>query len=313
MKLVRDHWYAVLSADEVPLGKPIGVRRLGLDLVVWRDQKGQPRAAVDRCPHRWAKLSLGRIVDGCVECPFHGWRFDADGSCTSIPAHPERPISGAAALDTLTLTEDHGFIWAWVGPGAPDGPPPFFDFSGYTWAGSAFTAEWPVSHTRSVENQLDFTHLPFVHRSSIGRGLPVDKEVITEADGDLIRFGSAGSGIMIDFLGPSIWRLPTGPVWQFLAFVPIDEERMIYYSRAYQGMVSVPGLSWMIGKVGAVFSQRVLRQDEAVVCSQPPGATRLRMGELLVPSDGPIIAYRRWREARLVDLDVVLGLKANES
>ena len=97
MKLVANRWYAVLASDEVPADQPVPFRRLGADLVFWRSPAGV-HAAVDRCPHRQAKLSIGRLVDGCLECPFHGWRFAADGSCTRVPAHPTRARSGPRSV-----------------------------------------------------------------------------------------------------------------------------------------------------------------------------------------------------------------------
>lgn len=85
--LISDRWYAVLDSKEVPRGKPVGVRRLGESLVFWRDDKGEICVMLDRCPHRSSKLSIGRIVNGCIQCPFHGFEFATDGSCKLIPAN----------------------------------------------------------------------------------------------------------------------------------------------------------------------------------------------------------------------------------
>lgn len=298
MQLIANRWYVVLSSEEVPRARAVGHRRLGQDLVSWRDARGQVQVALDRCPHRGARLSLGRVVDGCLECPFHGFRFDSRGACVAIPAHPDRPISDAMSLIPLPSREAHGFVWVWTGPEPPDEAPiPFFDFSGHTWAGSGFVEPVATSYTRAIENQLDFPHLPFVHRSSIGRLVDASMEIHTEAGGDRIRFGLDGEQPNIEFLGPCIWRNRTGPLWQFLAFVPVDEDQMLYYVRTYQRLITLPGLRWLLGRLNATLNRIVLRQDSAVVESQPTAETRLRMGEVLVRSDGPIIAYRRWRES----------------
>ena len=92
MQLVLNRWYAIFSAHELRPGRTLAGKRLGLDLVAWRDAEGALRLAVDRCPHRQVQLSPGRVVDGCLECPFHGFRFNGAGACTSVPAHPDRPI-----------------------------------------------------------------------------------------------------------------------------------------------------------------------------------------------------------------------------
>lgn len=306
MHLARNAWYVVLTSGEVPKSRAVGFRRLGQDLVFWRDASGQVAAAVDQCPHRHAKLSPGRIRDGHIECPFHGFRFDGTGACTRIPAQPERPIPRAMRLLSVPVREGHGFVWAWTGPDpAPDGPLPFFDFSGWSYAGSEFCEPVDTHYTRAIENQLDYPHLPFVHEKTIGRFVTEEMEVVTEAEGDRIRARLAheAPGEGLEVWAPSIWRLKTGPQWQFLAFVPIDETRMAYYVRNYQRFVTVPGPAHALGWLNATLNTFVLRQDTPPVESQPAVESRLRMGELLIPADGPIIAYRRWREERRAEWD----------
>jgi phenylpropionate dioxygenase-like ring-hydroxylating dioxygenase large terminal subunit len=299
MQLAANRWYVIATSVEVSSARPVALRRLGRDLVLWRDAAGKTAAAVDRCPHRWAKLSDGRVVQGEIECPFHGFRFERGGACTAIPAHPGRDISPKMHLVDLELREEQGFVWAWTGPdAAPDAPVPFFDFSGLSWHGSELTVSVGNHYTRAIENQLDFPHLPFVHRTTIGRFLGEEMEVVTEVEGDLIRayLQDNPDGGLLEVLGPCIWRLKTGPVWQFLAFVPVDDERMTYYVRTYRKPMAIPGLQWLTGRIAAQATRFILNQDTRLVEGQPPGETRLRMGEVLVRSDGPIIAYRRWRE-----------------
>lgn len=300
MHVIANRWYALLTSAELQSSRPLGARRLGQDLVFWRNTAGSVRVAMDACPHRGAKVSAGRMVNGCLECPFHGFQFADDGACTFIPPHPDRTISPAMRLDTLPSREEHGFIWVWTGPeAATDAPIPFFDFGDLSCAGSADAIPVRTHYTRAIENQLDYSHLPFVHRRTIGRFVTdVAREQFVETDGDVIRFGpSKDADALIEFIGPNIWRLRTGRAWQFLAFVPVDDDNMLYYTRSYQGVVGVPGLSWLVGRMGRFFNRFIFAEDTAVVESQPAVETRLRMGEMLVPSDGPIIAYRRWREA----------------
>ncbi|MFT5587315.1 MAG: phenylpropionate dioxygenase-like ring-hydroxylating dioxygenase large terminal subunit, partial [Cognaticolwellia sp.] len=167
MQLIADRWYVVLDAKELGRGEVLGRMRLSQDLVFWRDHTGQAFAARDRCPHRWTKLSNGKMVGDALQCPFHGFEFGPDGVCTKMPAHPERKISGAMSLTMLPMTEAHGFLWMWTGPSAaPDSDPAFFDFAGYSASGSQLIVPVANSYTRAVENQLDMTHLPFVHRDS---------------------------------------------------------------------------------------------------------------------------------------------------
>ncbi len=298
MHIIQNRWYAVLSSRELGARRPIARRRFGLELVFWRDEDGRVAAAHDSCPHRRAKLSPGRVRDGCIECPFHGFTFDREGACRSIPAHPERKIPKAMALEMLPTREAHDLIWLWTGPApapAPEEPIPFFDLEGYSYAGSAFTERVSTHYTRGIENQLDFAHLPFVHRTTIGLLAGREFDVKTEVDGDRIH-ASIGNGVTIEFLGPNVWRNKTGAQWQFLAFVPIDKDHMRYYVRTYQRLITLPGLAWIIGRANRALNSVILSQDTPVVETQPADETRLRADEILVPSDGPIIAYRRWRE-----------------
>lgn len=305
MQLVMDRWYAILSSAELRDGAPLAARRLGLDLVAWRDTAGRVALAVDRCPHRQVKLSPGQVVDGCIACPFHGFRFNGAGACTAIPAHPDRPIPGAMALATIPAREQHGLVWAWTGASAPPADPiPFFALDGWRFDGSEFIEAVACHYTRAVENQLDMAHLPFVHRTTIGRGMRPAVDVTTEANGDTIHFraGADPSG-SIDFIGPNIWRLNLGFSYGFLAMAPVDEGRMVYYSRAYQRSLRWGPLAWLLGRFNRLLNRFILRQDSAVVESHAPGESRLRAGEVLVPSDAPIIAYRRWREALRGEFD----------
>lgn len=305
MYVIADRWYVVLSSAELGATSPVAARRLGLPLVFWRARDGQPQAAIDVCPHRGAALSPGLVVDGELECPFHGHRFSGDGDCTAVPAHPERKIPAAMKLSALQVREAHGFVWVWSGTGpAPAAPIDFFDFTGFSASGSELTADVATSYTRAIENQLDFAHLAFVHRTTIGRGLAGPEVDLTlRTDGDRITAHMAGMAPdSLEFRGPCIWRLRTGPVWQFLAFVPVDETHMRYYVRTYQPWLGSGPLAWVVGKVGAVLNARVFHEDTVVVETQPPGETRLRSGEVLVPSDGAIVAYRRWREAHRVEV-----------
>ncbi|MGC8613613.1 MAG: Rieske 2Fe-2S domain-containing protein [Conexivisphaera sp.] len=73
---LKDRWYIVLNSDELKNGRLLKVRRLGMDIVFWRDGKNGVHAVDARCPHRGADLGLGKVVDGCVQCPYHGFLFD---------------------------------------------------------------------------------------------------------------------------------------------------------------------------------------------------------------------------------------------
>jgi len=114
-------WYPVAVADMIDKEKPHKVELLGTSLVVWFDSKNETwNVFEDKCPHRLAPLSEGRVEkDGTLLCAYHAWRFDGDGNCTQMPqASNQREeerikknkLSCAIARPTM---EKQGLIWCW--------------------------------------------------------------------------------------------------------------------------------------------------------------------------------------------------------
>src|SRR5262245_66422421 len=83
--ILADHWYPVAIAAEIGDG-PFAAKLLDVELVLYRGAAGTLTIALDLCPHRHIRLSTGRVVDGMIECPFHGLRYDATGQCRLVPA-----------------------------------------------------------------------------------------------------------------------------------------------------------------------------------------------------------------------------------
>ncbi|MHC5727700.1 MAG: Rieske 2Fe-2S domain-containing protein, partial [Nostoc sp.] len=83
--MLKNFWYACEFSAAVTT-KPKQVRILNQKFVFYRNGKGQLIALQDRCPHRGAALSLGWVKDDCIHCPYHAWKFQADGKCINIPA-----------------------------------------------------------------------------------------------------------------------------------------------------------------------------------------------------------------------------------
>jgi phenylpropionate dioxygenase-like ring-hydroxylating dioxygenase large terminal subunit len=79
----------------------------------------------DRCPHRAAKLSAGRVLEGQLQCAFHGLRFDKTGQCTLIPWEPEEsPSLREVSVRSYPARELGGYIWAYLGDATQFPPPP---------------------------------------------------------------------------------------------------------------------------------------------------------------------------------------------
>lgn len=322
--MIPNQWYVVLESREVRAGRPVGALRLGRKMVFWRDRAGGVHAIADRCCHRGASLAAGEVVGDHVACPFHGFLFDGTGRVSSIPANGRAaPVEDRFRVTAWPVREAHGFIWLWWGEARADLPPlPFFEelAEGWSWEGSDLRDPWPVHYTRAIENQLDVVHLPFVHRTTIGRG---NRSLVhgprveeTEAGFDFWvhnveddgatkplrpdEVDRAGAAVSLGFRFPHLWQNRLGDRMRiFAAFVPVDDEQTLICIRTYQKMFRVPGLSWLWNRLGAWMNLVILRQDKRVVVTQEPRRTWLTMGENLVQGDLPVAVYRRRRRALL--------------
>ena len=162
-------WTPVAYADELG-DKPLGVRVAGEPVALFRPGPGQVAAVIDRCPHRSARLSLGTVdADGCLQCPFHGWAFAADGTCARVPLGDPGPERRATfGVRSLPVREIAGLLWLFTGEhavGEPDVPEMLLQPGVQARRVSrVFATHW----TRVMENMLDSPHVPFVHRKTIG-------------------------------------------------------------------------------------------------------------------------------------------------
>lgn len=111
-------WMPVVALDELACDRPKLCARMGVPLVIWHGG-ASPQVLDDRCPHRGARLSLGRVCEGQVECPYHLWRFDGDGRCTYLPPEEAERPAGAFSVRAWAACVAHGMVW--VAPRRPPG------------------------------------------------------------------------------------------------------------------------------------------------------------------------------------------------
>jgi len=167
---LRNFWYPAEFSSKLTKDTMVPFEIFGEPWVLFRDEKGQPSCIKDQCAHRACPLSLGKVVEGRVECPYHGWQFNGDGACTKMPSTAFCRNVGVAALP---CAERDGFIWVWPGEGMPDEvpnwtlPPAGFEVH------AEIMVDVPVEHGLLMENLLDLAHAPFTHTSTFARGWPV--------------------------------------------------------------------------------------------------------------------------------------------
>jgi phenylpropionate dioxygenase-like ring-hydroxylating dioxygenase large terminal subunit len=121
----------------------------------------------DTCIHRGASLGLGKVKGNHVQCPYHGWQFDGDGRCRTIPSLGSgAKVPGRARVDSYPVEERYGLVFAFLGDlPAAERPPilPVPEWGQDGWRTMAYTYDWAVHFQRSVENSLDAPHVDFVH------------------------------------------------------------------------------------------------------------------------------------------------------
>lgn len=318
--LIPNQWYAVLETNEVKADKPKGFKRLGRDLVFWRDQAGQVVAMEDRCPHRQVKLSLGKVVDGCIECPFHGFQYDRKGDCQLIPANGKNgPRPKIFQAKSYPVREEHSFIWLWYGEARQEYPAvPFFEeLEKFSYSTSR--KRWAVHYTRAIENQMDVAHLPFIHANTIGRGsqtlvngpytLLKDNTIYVWIDNQVDQQLPAlkpdetvipNRPAELEFKFPNVWMLrPSEQLRVTTSFVPVDDENTLMYVRFYHNFVKNPLARQIIARLGALSNNRVLRQDARVVITHNPKQGGLESGDKYIPADRPLLVYYKQREKLL--------------
>jgi phenylpropionate dioxygenase-like ring-hydroxylating dioxygenase large terminal subunit len=161
-------WHVVATTPEVG-SEPRQVWLLGQPWCLVRLPDGTVAAWADRCPHRLAPLSAGRLQGSEIQCGYHGWRFGADGRCRAIPAIGDRqPPGRAEASVPWAVDERHGLVW--LAPQKPLGerhPFPEWDDPAFDRAMSR-VVRTPASAPLLVDNFLDAAHFPFVHSASFG-------------------------------------------------------------------------------------------------------------------------------------------------
>jgi phenylpropionate dioxygenase-like ring-hydroxylating dioxygenase large terminal subunit len=149
-------FHPVLPASKLR-GRPVRVRLGGVAYALFRDAAGRPGALLDRCPHRFAPLSAGRVrPDGRLACPYHGWHFDRDGRGKS----PSLPTLKKCDVAAMRAVERHGYVW--IADPTSEDEVPAFAWDGFRFAG-AFATRVDVPFHVVWDNFSEDEHTPFVH------------------------------------------------------------------------------------------------------------------------------------------------------
>lgn len=169
---LRRFWHPVAMTAQ--LGeRPLPIRILGEDLVVFRDGSGRIGLLHRHCAHRRASLEFGRIEERGIRCCYHGWHFDVDGTILETPGEPDNSICGAICQPAYPVREVKGLVFAYMGP--PN------DMPGFPYLDSLdlpdhelvpYSIHSPCNWLQETENAMDPFHSVFLHGRVNGPQFP---------------------------------------------------------------------------------------------------------------------------------------------
>ena len=312
-------WTPLAPVDDVR-AEPRRIRIAGEDLVAWRSPDGEVGVLLDRCPHRGVSLALGSpCPNGSLACGFHGWEFGPDGACRHIPFNPDARLERFAAT-RLPVVVAGGFVWVFTDFEAPPQPPTYSAvLDGPTEATGPLARmdhveEWDCHWTRAMENMLDFPHLPYVHRSTIGRFVRRRQRRDSRLSYDLVetvdgfRFGSrvddGPAQAELSWYRPHGMSLDTMPEPRLMRIhvwcVPVEAHR----TRMILSVVRNVQPQAVFSPAFDAVNRKVLHQDRAIVESSDPPVVPAGGVERSVPTDRPTLTFRTWYHRHLADSSV---------
>ena len=175
---LKKQWFPVLKSLKLKK-KPVRVQLLNEHIVLFRTSK-QISALKDRCPHRNVPLSGGRVIEGCIQCPYHGWRFNTSGICDKIPGSNPSKECRSYKVQSYDVVEKAGLIWIQMKSSQDNSEPKVSKYiESKSYSTNIWLDEVDANLMNALENFLDGTHTHFVH-SGVIRSEGKRKKIIAE-------------------------------------------------------------------------------------------------------------------------------------
>lgn len=319
------------ESANVTAEKPCQVQVMRQNFVLFRDEQGKVHCLHDVCAHRGGALSKGKVLGNNVQCPYHGWQYNGEGSCTKIPSlgKDNLKIPGRAKVDSYPTQEQHGLIFAFLGDLPEHERPPLplpennhydFDYTQPQWRQVSTSWKIKANYERCVENGVDPAHNEFVHPRhgfggtneqyhippfdlmdhNWGHGWKIDfyappstHEALQRAEA---RTESGYMEAYSGFNGPNqIWTYihisPTNFLHQYIWETPIDE----FNTRAFLINFSNFMDSDIASDEELIEMNVIIADDDVGVLEalEPKRTPENMTQELMTPSDKAIVAYRK--------------------
>lgn len=285
LETLRQHWFPLCRSAELG-GRPLARALLGQPLALFRTAAGRAAALADRCPHRNAPLSAGRVRGDMLACPYHGWQFDAGGVCRAVPGlggaaqHPTRAVAA------FPVAERDGLVWASLtGAGEPRS---LAQPAGRGVVRALRSFRVAARLLDALENFLDGTHTHFVHAGLIRQEGPrrrVTAIVRRGADGVEAEYVGEGqqSGLVSRLFGGGVdsslgrFLLPSTVQLEYrsagrvrllitLYFTPESDAALRVFAVASGSTAPLP--PWLALPPLALLLGHIVRQDRRILALQ---------------------------------------------
>ena len=175
---LKNAWYVGAWGTEV--GRQNLLRRTLLNepVVFFRQEDGTPVALADKCAHRHAPLSEGKLVGDNIQCPYHGLEYDASGDCVRVPG--QSTIPPGCRVHSFPVVERYQWIWVWMGDPALANPADIEDFHWMDapgWRAKGERMHLNANYKLLIENLLELSHLSYVHAKTLGTGAVAEAQM----------------------------------------------------------------------------------------------------------------------------------------
>ena len=185
---LHNAWYVAAWSDDITEGQLLSRTILKQPVVIYRMPDGKVAALADRCSHRFAPLSMGKVVSGNrLQCPYHGLEYNTSGVCVYNP-HGNKHIPPRARVRSYPVIEKHKAIWIWMGDKEPDhSKVPDFNVLDnvpelHSTKRDGFTIKANVELI--IDNLLDLSHTSYLHDGILGNSETVESDIAVNLDGE---------------------------------------------------------------------------------------------------------------------------------
>jgi 5,5'-dehydrodivanillate O-demethylase len=322
-ELLRRYWHPICPAQELSGEvQKKRIRVLGENLVLFRDGKGRLGLVAEQCAHRRASLYYGFVEDDGLRCPYHGWKYDVNGTCVEQPFEPpDSPLKNDICQPAYPVQKLAGLLWAYLGP-SPAPVLPRWEVLVSTAGARRIVVQAPLkcNWLQAMENSVDPTHTYYLHGHMMAikghpeRGAyyyrPIEQcefEVVKETAWAGIRKNRTYGGNRPEkelghpLIFPCILLVPQGDCLALHFRMPVDDTHTQIYRVEFTPGADASGMDWenppvdyeepIKDEAGEYFLDTFYSQDGMAWESQ--GEVLDRSREHLGVSDRGVTIYRR--------------------